>query len=114
MSSSISFPVSIILLFHLIISVSAAYPGNSYKHEEVTLEAEKYSGGEDDMPTLPDIHLPLNNYLSRYYYSHTCPDVEKIIYTKVKEWYDKDNSIAPSLLRLHFHDCAVRVCYFYF
>ncbi|KAH7365530.1 hypothetical protein KP509_18G033100 [Ceratopteris richardii] len=38
------------------------------------------------------------------FYEQTCPQVESIIRNKVSEWVTKDPSIAPSLLRLHFHD----------
>ncbi|KAL8248914.1 hypothetical protein R6Q59_005782 [Mikania micrantha] len=48
--------------------------------------------------------------LSYSVYQNTCQDVEGIIYNKVKEWVKKDPTLAPSLIRLHFHDCAVRGC----
>lgn len=48
--------------------------------------------------------------LSFSHYHGTCPDLEKIIHSKVKEWVDKDLTLAPALMRLHFHDCSVRGC----
>ncbi|XVE99145.1 hypothetical protein REPUB_Repub03eG0172000 [Reevesia pubescens] len=36
--------------------------------------------------------------------------LEEIINRKVKEWIAKDHTLAASLLRLHFHDCAVTGC----
>ena len=50
--------------------------------------------------------------LSYSFYHESCPDLEGIIYRKVKEWVDKDPTLAPSLLRLHYHDCVVRVSTF--
>ncbi|KAI3858343.1 hypothetical protein MKX03_024667 [Papaver bracteatum] len=43
-------------------------------------------------------------------YYHTCPDVERIIYSKVEEAAMNDPRMAASLLRLHFHDCFVNGC----
>ncbi|XP_026387612.1 peroxidase 40-like [Papaver somniferum] len=43
-------------------------------------------------------------------YIHTCPDVERIIYSKVEEAVMNDPRMAASLLRLHFHDCFVNGC----
>ncbi|XP_065861796.1 peroxidase 7 [Euphorbia lathyris] len=48
--------------------------------------------------------------LSFGYYHETCPQAEAIISRKVKQWVHKDSTVAASLLRLHFHDCAVRGC----
>ncbi|XP_071920771.1 peroxidase 7-like [Coffea arabica] len=48
--------------------------------------------------------------LSFLHYYRSCPDVEKIIHNKVKQWVAKDYTLAPALMRLHFHDCAVRGC----
>ncbi|XP_022880437.1 peroxidase 7-like [Olea europaea var. sylvestris] len=48
--------------------------------------------------------------LSFAHYHATCPDLEKIIHSKVKEWVNKDSTLAPALMRLHFHDCSVRGC----
>ncbi|XP_062093768.1 peroxidase 7-like [Humulus lupulus] len=48
--------------------------------------------------------------LSYNYYYESCPDLEYIVNRKVREWIAKDNTFAPALLRLHFHDCAVRGC----
>jgi hypothetical protein len=49
------------------------------------------------------------DYLSFDYYLNTCPDAEGIIQQIVGAWIQKDFTLAPSLIRLHFHDCAVRV-----
>jgi peroxidase len=49
------------------------------------------------------------DYLSFDYYLKTCPAAEGIIQQKVGAWIKKDFTLAPSLIRLHFHDCAVRV-----
>ncbi|KAF4391400.1 hypothetical protein F8388_008011 [Cannabis sativa] len=46
--------------------------------------------------------------LSNNYYYQSCPDLEYIVNSKVQQWVAKDNTLAPALLRLHFHDCAVR------
>ncbi|KAI3893955.1 hypothetical protein MKX03_020138 [Papaver bracteatum] len=48
--------------------------------------------------------------LSFTHYEKRCPDVEGIIQRKVAAWIKKDPTIAASLIRLHFHDCAVRGC----
>ncbi|XP_021745506.1 peroxidase 7-like [Chenopodium quinoa] len=48
--------------------------------------------------------------LNRDYYDYSCNDFEEIIAKKVWEWYKKDETIAASLIRLHFHDCSVRGC----
>lgn len=48
------------------------------------------------------------NY-SEAYYDETCPDVVDIIGQKVDAWIEKDFTLAASLIRLQFHDCAVRV-----
>lgn len=47
--------------------------------------------------------------LSFGYYHAKCPQFEGIVHNKVKEWTNKDSTLGPSLMRLHFHDCAVRV-----
>lgn len=47
--------------------------------------------------------------LSFGFYQQTCPQFEAIVHNKVKEWVHKDKTLAPSIMRLHFHDCAVRV-----
>ncbi|GLT54086.1 hypothetical protein SLA2020_273150 [Shorea laevis] len=48
--------------------------------------------------------------LSTDFYVNTCPHVEDIIQQKVAAWTQNDSTLAPSILRLHFHDCAVRGC----
>ncbi|KAJ4980462.1 hypothetical protein NE237_031299 [Protea cynaroides] len=44
------------------------------------------------------------------YYQNACPDAEAIISRTVNQWFTKDMSLAPAILRLHFHDCSVRGC----
>lgn len=62
-----------------------------------------------------DKNKPYNgeDSLSAYYYYRSCPQFESIVSKKVREGVGKDDSLAASLLRLHFHDCAVRVRYIY-
>jgi peroxidase len=43
------------------------------------------------------------------YYNKCCPNVEKIVYREMREAYQKDRTVAPGVLRVHFHDCFVRV-----
>jgi len=64
-------------------------------------------GGDDDDDTKS--LFPLDNLLSLNYYDRICPDFEKIVVTKVREWTKSDSSLGPALLRLIFHDCGVTV-----
>ncbi|KAL5159737.1 Peroxidase 7 [Glycine soja] len=54
--------------------------------------------------------LPPEALLSIGHYHTTCPDVEGIISQKVAAWVKKDPTLAPAIIRLHFHDCAVGGC----
>lgn len=44
------------------------------------------------------------------YYSETCPNVEAIVREEMERIIAAAPSLAGPLLRLHFHDCFVRVC----
>ncbi|CAO2204682.1 unnamed protein product [Urochloa humidicola] len=44
------------------------------------------------------------------FYDSYCPDAEDIVRSTVEQYYNKDATIAPGLLRLHFHDCFVQGC----
>lgn len=48
-------------------------------------------------------------YLTYDYYKKSCPKVETIIYQEIAKAYARDNTVAPGILRLIFHDCFVRV-----
>ncbi|KAF8026427.1 hypothetical protein BT93_F3033 [Corymbia citriodora subsp. variegata] len=55
--------------------------------------------------------VPVEGYgLSFQYYQDSCPQFEAVVSRKVNEWIKKDSTLAPALMRLHFHDCAVRGC----
>ena len=43
------------------------------------------------------------------YYSKTCPNVEAIVREEMEKIIAAAPSLAGPLLRLHFHDCFVRV-----
>ncbi|CAA2999426.1 peroxidase 64-like [Olea europaea subsp. europaea] len=49
------------------------------------------------------------NALSLNYYTKTCPDVEYVIAQVVREATMKDKTVPAALLRMHFHDCFIRV-----
>ncbi|XVF33778.1 hypothetical protein REPUB_Repub18cG0000200 [Reevesia pubescens] len=59
---------------------------------------------------VPNIVLPTSDYLSLTYYLNSCLGVEGIIQHKMKDWFKKDYTLADIIIRLHFHDCAVRGC----
>ncbi|KAL9223985.1 hypothetical protein vseg_000063 [Gypsophila vaccaria] len=48
--------------------------------------------------------------LQTNFYSSTCPTAEGIVRSTVEAHYNSDPTIAPGLLRLHFHDCFVQGC----
>ncbi|XP_071708743.1 peroxidase 7-like [Rutidosis leptorrhynchoides] len=75
----------------------------------VSVLAYDYSSTVLKVPTLEDL-TDVQDDLSYSFYHEKCHDVEGIIYNKVKEWVTKDPTLAPSLLRLHYHDCIVRGC----
>lgn len=47
--------------------------------------------------------------LSYSHYHGSCPNMEKIVHHKLHKWLKNDSTLAPALMRLHFHDCSVRV-----
>lgn len=55
------------------------------------------------------IPLRPEDLLSFGHYQKTCPNAEAIISQKVAAWVKKDPTLAPAIIRLHFHDCAIRV-----
>lgn len=71
---------------------AAAPPGNSFAN----------------LKNFPDLS-PYDDDLSFSYYQKSCPDFEAIVHRKVDEWVNKDYTLAPSLIRLHYQDCVVRV-----
>ncbi|XP_072965431.1 peroxidase 25 [Typha angustifolia] len=48
--------------------------------------------------------------LEKGYYTSTCPNTEDIVRSSVEKFFNNDPSIAPGLLRLHFHDCFIQGC----
>ncbi|KAK7264931.1 hypothetical protein RJT34_32544 [Clitoria ternatea] len=54
--------------------------------------------------------LGVQAQLKTGFYSTTCPSAEAIIRSTVVSYFNKDPTIAPGLLRLHFHDCFVQGC----
>lgn len=48
--------------------------------------------------------------LQMNFYAKTCPKAETIIGNYVKEHIPNAPSLAAAFIRMHFHDCFVRVC----
>lgn len=44
------------------------------------------------------------------FYASSCPRVESIVQSVVRTHFQSDRTIAPALLRMHFHDCFVNGC----
>lgn len=54
------------------------------------------------------IHL-VSAQLQVGFYNSTCPQTETIVRQAVQNQFNSDPSITAALLRMHFHDCFVRV-----
>lgn len=83
----------------------------SFSMSVLAYESDDYSSMTLKVPSLADLSS-LEDDLSYSLYRESCYDLEGIIYRKVKEWVTKDPTLAPSLLRLQYHDCVVRVYIF--
>ncbi|XP_020219130.1 peroxidase 44 [Cajanus cajan] len=44
------------------------------------------------------------------FYDSSCPKAESIVKQVVQNRFKRDKSITAALLRMHFHDCAIRGC----
>jgi peroxidase len=44
------------------------------------------------------------------FYAATCPRAESIVRSTVQAHFRSDPTVAPGLLRMHFHDCFVQGC----
>lgn len=55
-----------------------------------------------------------NKKLKMNYYHKSCPSVEKIVKEITWSKVAADPTLAAKLLRLHYHDCFVRVRIFFF
>ena len=91
MQSSISF-LFVLLVLHLISASTHSGEGEHF------LKIHKLTDSSS-----------FGDALSFAHYYQKCPEAESIINNKVKEWIKKDYTLAASLIRLHFHDCSVRV-----
>lgn len=55
--------------------------------------------------------LSLGSSLSLDYYEKTCPGADFIVTKAVKDAAYKDKTVPAALLRMHFHDCFIRVSF---
>lgn len=56
---------------------------------------------------------PVQGQLKLGFYDRTCPKAEKIVLDFVKKHIPNAPPLAAALLRMHFHDCFVRVSILY-
>jgi len=56
----------------------------------------------------------VGDYLYPQFYDESCPKVEEIVKSVVAKAVAKEPRMAASLLRLHFHDCFVKVSAFFY
>lgn len=53
--------------------------------------------------------LSFSQKLDPHFYQHSCPKAEEIVQSVVAKAVAREARMAASLLRLHFHDCFVKV-----
>lgn len=54
--------------------------------------------------------MGITSALSVDYYEDTCPLLEQIVAGAVYKATLNDKTVPAALLRMHFHDCFIRVC----
>lgn len=54
-------------------------------------------------------HKKVGGYLYPQFYDESCPRAQEIVKSIVAKAVAKETRMAASLLRLHFHDCFVKV-----
>ncbi|XP_060167832.1 peroxidase N1-like [Lycium barbarum] len=57
-----------------------------------------------------DVTMVLGQGTRVGFYSRTCPRAESIVQSTVRSHFQSDPTVAPGLLRMHFHDCFVLGC----
>ncbi|OEL28663.1 Peroxidase 7 [Dichanthelium oligosanthes] len=103
----------------LLLLVASSVAANGYGGGDAPAGASGY-GGHDDAPSgpkgdggqdggyqMPAYQKPVDG-LDAGYYRKSCPDMEGIVQRAVKKALDADYTLAASLIRLFFHDFAVR------
>ncbi|GAB4824871.1 hypothetical protein Ancab_007739 [Ancistrocladus abbreviatus] len=54
--------------------------------------------------------VTVSAHLSRNFYARTCPNVQTIVHTTMRQAVSKEARMGASILRLFFHDCFVQGC----
>lgn len=54
---------------------------------------------------------PVGLILDFYKVTRTCPQAEKIVKRIIREKVRNDRTLGAKLLRVHYHDCFVKVCH---
>lgn len=58
---------------------------------------------------ISSIFMSSSNSMSVDYYKQTCPEAEPVISKIVHKGMINDKTVPAALLRMHFHDCFIRV-----
>jgi hypothetical protein len=55
---------------------------------------------------------PSTQGLKFHFYATTCPNTEDLVMAEMKLIRAEDPTLMPALVRLHFHDCFIRISNF--
>lgn len=72
-------------------------------------EFKKQQEASDSSSSGYDFYGDSSGSLEYDFYRESCPEAEKIIRSRVQDLYYRHADVAPSLLRLVFHDCFIEV-----